>query len=1010
MFNKQKDVFLSGGNIDGLTEDSLLVFLVAVLRNQGNKKFLFISESDTLNKRVCRGSRWFQEELVYYPEKDTKKTVPGFMSQYNRHRSSAIIRVAATGPVCCLSTDLASKNPNINKGKKPVFFEINVGRVIDRDNFKKKLLDLGYSLVDSVFKAGEISIRGDIVDIFPVYEKTPVRVSFDFNNIESVSFFSINSQRTTKNIQTYVFWDVFGKEVELGRSLIDFINWDAIINIAKKDGFYSVHQSNSGKHINSEIIPLQREIKSKKSFLSFLVSHPRSLFYLFYTDKNKVKTYKNKNIYSLLGKIKNPFFVKGCQSYYIPYWGNKSKKPDYKTVHKPLLNLDLNKTKDGDLVVHILHGVGVYGGLKTRGVEGFEKEYIRILYGGGGVLYVPFDKLDLVHPYKNLGGKPKVAMLGRRDWEKSVSKTKKEIELVSGSLIEIHRSKKKPRGFVYKKAKDIELAIKKSFPYKETRDQKRTIKAVLKDLGGKKPMDRLICGDVGFGKTEVALRATVRVVSFGKQVLFLCPTTVLSDQHYISAVERLEPLGIRTALLSRFQTKHEQKQTISNLALCRVDVVIGTHRLLSDDVICPRLGLLIIDEEHRFGVKHKESIRAARPGVDLLSLSATPIPRTLQQSILGIRDISRIETPPITRKPIKTYVEFFSWSRSLEIIKEEVFRGGQVYFLHNDIQSIGFYTKKLQELVPDVVVRSIHGQQKSKDLEKTLLDFFNGSISVLVCSTIIESGLDVSNANCMIINNPQNLGLSQLYQIRGRVGRGSRQASCYLFVPRKTVLSDTAFRRLKTIERHTSLGSGYSIASNDLDIRGAGFVFGYKQSGVLSRVGVEYYNVLLKEALNKKLNKPITSKAPTLFYWGRSLIPIYYISNSTDRFSFYTKIHNAKKEKEFKDIKNELKDRFGQIPKETTTFINLAELRFFYRKSLVKNILVNEESLVFKLPVKLFNGGDKLISKILSYKGIGVVDKKFKKDPQSVSIVFLTKKGYDWYSELISCNSLFYKT
>ena len=450
---------------------------------------------------------------------------------------------------------------------------------------------------------------------------------------------------------------------------------------------------------------------------------------------------------------------------------------------------------------------------------------------------------------------------------------------------------------------------------------------MLGDLKKKKPMDRLVCGDVGFGKTEVALRAIVRVVSFGKQVFFLCPTTILSDQHYISTAERLDPLGIRTALLSRFQTKQEQKKTIMGLITGNVDVVIGTHRLLSDDVVCPNLGLLIIDEEHRFGVKQKESIRAIRPGIDMLSLSATPIPRTLQQSILGIRDISRIESPPITRKPIKTFVEFFSFSRSSEIIKEEVLRGGQVYFLHNDIQSIDYYTKKIQALVPGIVVKNIHGQLNSKKLEKTILGFFSGSISVLVCSTIIESGIDVANANCIIINTPQNLGLSQLYQIRGRVGRGFRQASCYLFIPKKTVLSEAAFRRLKTIERHTSLGSGYSIASNDLDIRGAGLVFGYKQSGVVARVGVEYYNSLLKKALNKKLKKPKENKSVSLVYWGRSLIPRHYIPSSTERFSFYTKINNAKKEKTLKDVQDEMRDRFGKIPKETI-FRN--KLYFFF--------------------------------------------------------------------------------
>ena len=1007
MFDKQKKFFFSGGSVGGLTEDSLLVFLVEVLGALDKKKLLFLSGSDNLNKRICGDSVWFGESLVYYPEKNTKKTVPGFVSQYNRHRSNAIIKIATQDSICCISTVFASKTKNINKKTRPVVFEIGVGQAIDRDKFINKVLDLGYKKVDSVFKAGDTSVRGDIVDVFPIYEKEPVRVSFGFNNVESVSFFNIDTQRTTRVVSNYSFWDVFGKEVELGRSLVDFIDWDAIVGIDRVAGVYSVVQTKPGELISAKTKPLERKIKSKKDFLSFLVSQPQSSFYLVCPEKDRFKTPPNKNVYPVPGKINNSFFVEKNNSYYIPFWKNKTNK---KTKHKPLLNIDLNKTKKGDLVVHILHGVGVYDGLKIRGADGFEKEYIRVLYADSGVLYVPLDKLSLVHPYKSLGGKPKVSRLGKKEWGKDVSKTKKEIEIISDSLIKIHRSKNKPRGFIYKKTKDLEQAIKKSFPYKETKDQKRAIRDVLGDLKSKKPMDRLVCGDVGFGKTEVAIRAIVRVVSSGKQVLFLCPTTVLSDQHYISTRDRLEPLGIRVVLLSRFQTKVEQKKIITNLIKSRVDLVIGTHRLLSDDVVSPALGLLIIDEEHRFGVKHKEKIRAIRPGVDVLSLSATPIPRTLQQSILGIRDISRIETPPITRKPIKTYVEFFSWSRTSEIIREEILRGGQVYFLHNDIQSIDYYTKKIQELVPETSVRNIHGQQKSKDLEKTLLGFFGGSISVLVCSTIIESGLDVANANCIIVNNPQNLGLSQLYQIRGRVGRGSRQASCYLFVPQKTVLSEAAFRRLKTIERHTSLGSGYSIASKDLDIRGAGLVFGYKQSGVVSRVGVEYYNSLLKSALNKKLKKPERNKPPTLFFWGKSLIPVFYIQNSTDRFSFYTKIHNAKKEKEIKDIKSELRDRYGQIPKETMSFINLAELSLLYSDSLVQNIIIAKDSLVFELPVKIGLTGNKLVTKVLSYENNIIIKKKFKETPEFVSVIFLTKKGYNWHSELINCNSLFYKT
>ena len=404
MFDKQRSFFLGGGSVGGLTEDALLVFLVDVLRKQGENRFLFVSKSDTLNKRVCRSSRWFGSGLIYYPEKDIKKTVPGFMSEYNRYRSSAIIKIANQKSICCLTTVLASKKPNINKGLKPVGFEIKVGGVVDRDNFKKTVLGLGYGLVDAVFKPGDISIRGDVVDIFPVYEKEPVRVSFSYNDIESISFFNIDSQRTVRTVQTYRFWDVFGKEVVVGQSLVDFVAWSAIVNIEKKRGFYSVVQMGSSEYIDSKTTTLQRKIGSEKDFLSFLVSQPSSKVFLVYTDKNKIKNYKNEGVFSLVGKIDNSFFIKDDQSFFIPFWKNKNRVRGDKTNHKPLLNIDLNKTKKGDLVVHVLHGVGVYSGLKTRGVDGFQKEYIKILYADGGVLYVPLDKIGLVHLYRSLGG------------------------------------------------------------------------------------------------------------------------------------------------------------------------------------------------------------------------------------------------------------------------------------------------------------------------------------------------------------------------------------------------------------------------------------------------------------------------------------------------------------------------------------------------------------------------------------------------------------------------------
>ena len=398
--------------------------------------------------------------------------------------------------------------------------------------------------------------------------------------------------------------------------------------------------------------------------------------------------------------------------------------------------------------------------------------------------------------------------------------------------------------------------LKKSFPFVETKDQQKAIEDVYSDMNKNTPMDRLICGDVGFGKTEVALRAIFKCSLSSKQCLFLCPTTVLADQHYISCKTRLEPLGVKVVLLSRFKTKKEQEKIINSLENGFVDVVVGTHRALSSDVSFYDLGLLVIDEEHRFGVTHKEKIRKVKENIDILTLTATPIPRTLQQSLVGFRSVSLIQTHPKSRKPINTFVRYFNWSICFEYINRELQRDGQVFFLHNETKTLDLYKQKLKNQFPKHNIEAIHGKQPVKDIEKIILGFFNGLIDILVCTTIIESGLDIPNANCIIVNNAHKFGLSQLYQIRGRVGRSEKQAHCLLFIPQIKITGD-AKMRLKSLQKLTSLGSGYDVSLKDLEIRGAGSLFGYKQSGHVSSVGFEMYCNLLKEEISKvsKVNK-----------------------------------------------------------------------------------------------------------------------------------------------------------
>ncbi|MFL2995215.1 MAG: DEAD/DEAH box helicase [Candidatus Neomarinimicrobiota bacterium] len=998
IFKNEIKHLLNGGTIKGLSIDSFMFFLDNLSGKTTCKKVLILAEEPVLS-HFARQRGFFKNKLYYFPKQQKNDVVPGFETQQNRHKAETLVGITEQGFGVCLSTEKTAKEKTINKKTALRSLKIKKGLVVDRDVFCETLFSYGYKKSNYTYSPGEYSLRGDIVDIFPEHKNNPIRVVFDFGEIESLGFFDVDSQRSFQNLDGFVFYDLLGEPISTGKSLLGFFDWDLAVRAEFVKNEITINAGSETVSLFSQEI--QKEPTNKKTLRSFVEKFGPKNCFLFYTNNKRKRKLKNLGFSVMKGFINKTVYLKAKNTYLIPDY-NKNKN---KYKHKHIINNSLGDTKEGDLLVHVAHGVGLFSGLVVRGPKNHEKEYIKIEYKDGGAVFVPVDKTDLVHKYVNVGGRATLNKLGGRDWEKNISKTKKDIELVSESLIEIYNSRKKPRGFKYNKKSIFDLEIKRSFPFKETRDQKKAIKDVLLDLEQNQPMDRLICGDVGFGKTEVALRAVVRAVSSLRQVVLLCPTTVLSDQHYITAKERLEPLGVSVALLSRFQTKKEQLFVLKGLLSGSINFVVGTHRLLSDDVVVPSLGLLIIDEEHRFGVKNKETIRALKTKVDVLSMSATPIPRTLQQSLLGIRDISRIETPPTTRKPIDTFVEFFSWQRTAQIIEKELLRGGQVYFLHNKVESIKYYAEQIQSFFPNERVDFIHGQQNSKELEKNLLGFFDGDISVLICSTIIESGLDVSNANCIIINDPQNLGLSQLYQIRGRVGRGSRQANCHLFIPKKTKLSEKAHRRLKTIERHTSLGSGYNIATNDLDIRGGGAVFGYKQSGQISKIGLEFYNNLLKRSVAKKTQMLEEERHVDIFFFGKSLIPIYYVLGESDRFSFYTKINKSLNCQILLDIEKELVDRYGKPPKETINYLNLARLKIILKNTFILSLSINQDNVEFVLKAEKVNAS--FISKALVFENDLIKNRRFKETKRGPSFVVFFDRGFDWYENICKSINLF---
>ncbi len=512
--------------------------------------------------------------------------------------------------------------------------------------------------------------------------------------------------------------------------------------------------------------------------------------------------------------------------------------------------------KVGDYVVHVNHGIGKYIGIETLEINGIHKDYLHIKYAGKDKLYVPIEQIDLVQKY--VGGEehdPKVYSLGGSEWAKVKNKVKSSVQDIAEDLIKLYAQRKSATGYRFPMDNEYQREFEALFPYQETPDQLRTVEEVKIDMEKNEPMDRLLCGDVGYGKTEVAIRAAFKAAIVGKQVAVLVPTTILAQQHFETFKERFQDYPIKIEVISRFRSKKEQNQVIKRLRDGIVDIVIGTHRLLSKDVVFKDLGLLIVDEEQRFGVKHKEKLKELKTNVDVLTLTATPIPRTLHMSMLGVRDLSVIETPPENRFPVQTYVVEYSGALVREAIERELARGGQVYFLFNQVKNIEIMADQIRMLVPDARVAVAHGQLKETELEQIMLEFLEGEYDVLVSTTIIETGVDIPNVNTLIIYNADRMGLSQLYQLRGRVGRSNRIAYAYFTYQRDKVLTEVAEKRLQAIKEFTELGSGFKIAMRDLAIRGAGNLLGAQQHGFIASVGFDLYSQMLKEAIDELKGK-----------------------------------------------------------------------------------------------------------------------------------------------------------
>ncbi len=842
------------------------------------------------------------------------------------------------------------------------------------------LIAAGYERQQKVFQTGEIAMRGGILDIYPVNANYPVRLEFAGNTIVSISEFNPVDNKQVASHQEITLPSL--KTEKMSHHLLDMVEnspADYLLIFDQADELfqllYELYQSNNHND-NGILTTVSKQLEQLPAWrlINSALSDAETIKFdiaeapLFANDlgrlANELKKYLAKDWQIIIATDKTEPLVSAFTDHEVA-WGKQLASDsiviapaahtdgfisnDLKTifltdkeifspiVEKSIASRPTPKKRQlaflaqiakGDYVVHVDYGIGKLTDISTMTVNGIAREYLIIKYAGADKIYAPVDQIDKISKYiAPAGEKPTLSKLNSQSWKRLVGQIKKESQEFAKELLDLYAKRALKEGIAFDSPEFWEKALSDSFAYQETPDQEQVIQEILSDMEQPKPMDRLLVADVGFGKTEVAIRAAFKAVTSGFQVAFLAPTTILVEQHLKTFTDRLSPFGVNIAALSRFRSQTEQKRVLAGLKTREIDVVIGTHRLLSKDVKFANLGLIIVDEEQRFGVRHKEKLKLMRAEVDVLSMTATPIPRTLNLALSGIRDISTIDTPPSNRLPIQTTVAPFDMDAVRDAILQEIKRGGQVYFVHNRVATIASMTYKLEEVLPEVRFVYAHGQMPERLLAKIMEDFGAGKYDVLVASTIIENGLDNPNVNTLIVDNSSHFGLSQLHQLRGRIGRGKVQAHAYFYYnPGK--LAGKALERLRTIAGHTELGSGYQIALKDLQIRGAGGVLSKKQHGHISAIGLTMYTKLLNRAIEELRTgyKPrvdtLTVDLPISAY-----LPATYIDNEAQRIKTYQQLALVETINELRDAAAELEAKFGKLPKEVLNLFELIDLK-----------------------------------------------------------------------------------
>jgi len=973
----------NGLTVTGLTKE-LNSFYVLNLFNKDSKNILILTntlyEANTYFDLLKR----YDDNVYLFPMDDFLTSVAVAISPDLKVKRLETLENVRKNKKSIVVTNLMGflKYLPSKDSKNNLEYEISVGKKISRDELVSILDYYGYNRDSLVCNTGDYSVRGYIVDIFLINSEHPIRIEFFGDEIDSIRVFDESSQLSIDSIKDIVIKPYSEIVTEENSSICDYlsdpyvfmINRDQI-NIGYEKLCEDIIQYNQSNEIDKKYMFDMEEITY--NWITYLntvsdndygkkISYKAQEIENFNSDFELLASYVNKNIVGgktviiCLSNEKQlsslePFF----KSYHVVNKGDfvnnevnimyfklsngfifdkyvvisdndiekvKHAEINYKNSYRIGKKIkDFSQLNVGDYIVHSMHGIGIYNGVITLTKNGLKKDYIQLNYQGNDKIYIPVEKISTIFKYANKEGyTPKLDRLNSTNWVKKKRELRNKIKDISEELIKLYAARSNIKGDIFKDYEE-ELIFGNEFIYDETDDQLKAINDIDKDLKSAVPMDRLLCGDVGFGKTEVAFRAIFKTILNNKQVFYLCPTTILSKQQYENALERFKNYPIEIALLNRFTSPKETKRIIDGLASGKIDLVFGTHRLLSDDVKFAKLGLLIVDEEQRFGVTHKEKIKEYKNDVNVLTLSATPIPRTLKMALSGLRDLSIIDTPPTDRYPVQTYVIQENDLIIKDAIYKELSRKGQIFILYNKVASIESKLNQLHNLVPEARITYAHGQMSKKELEDVMDSFINYEYDILLCTTIIETGIDISNANTLIIYDADCFGLSQLYQLRGRVGRSNRIAYAYLMYDKSKMLNDIAVKRLQAIKEFTELGSGYRIAMRDLSIRGAGDLLGSEQAGFVDTVGIDLYMQMIEEEMRRMNGEEVLEDEENES--NKSLVEVEthisddYVYDEDIKIEIHKKINEIDSYEKLLEIKSELEDRFGKIDKSMEIYM-----------------------------------------------------------------------------------------